>query len=72
MENKSILTKFIELAIKCQTDHVKGIYKMIQTMPEGTEKDKVLNQLKKSYNQIMNECHQILEAEKKYKKMISN
>lgn len=72
MENKSILTKFIELAMNCQTQQAKKVFHFIKQMPDGPEKEKLTNHLRKSYNQIMNDCNNVLEAEKKYNQMISN
>jgi hypothetical protein len=72
MNEKSTLTKFIELVMSCQTEQAKRVLNFIKTMPDGEEKQNAINQLRDSYNQTMNDCHNLLEAEKQYVKIKSN
>jgi len=71
MADKSILTKLFDLAKDCQTQEAKKVFQMIKTMPDETEKQKLMNDLRNSYNRFMNDCNNILEAEKQYFKIQS-
>ncbi len=72
MADKTILTKLFELAMDCQTKEAKKVFQMIKTMADGTEKQKLMNDLRNSYNRFMNDCNNVLEAEKQYLKIQSN
>jgi hypothetical protein len=71
MADKSIFTKLFELAMDCQTKEAKKVFEMINTMPDGAEKQKLMNDLRNSYNTFMNDCNNVLKAEKQYLKIQS-
>ena len=72
MAGKSVLTKFFELAMECQTRQAKKEYQKIKAMPEGSEKQKAMNELRNLYNTFMNDCNNVLETEKQWIKIQSN
>lgn len=66
-EEKSTLTKFIELAMYSQTKYTQSIFKRLNKGRVTPVSIIAILHLRDNYNSFMNNCNDLLEAEKLYR-----
>ena len=72
MTEKSIFRKFLELTIECQTDYTRQVTKRLLAAKPTPVVILAILHIREDYNDLMADCHALLEVESLYQKIISN